>query len=190
MTRYWLVTFLLCIATSVAAQQFTLLDTPPNVIGTCTTPGGEKVPCVKFRRLREPTLTPAPTSVPSPRPMPCTRTVGTLDFEGKKDLTWGATFTLDPEGQMFCFDVLPGQTPKPPAFGKVDVQVGSKNDANAPCAEMQSTLVAPTGKTHHSNGAQVMGVINPRTPGRWYFWVRALWIDTQPKCGSYTFTAR
>ncbi len=114
-----------------------------------------------------PTATPRPTAAP----LPCEK----FDTTVVKDFVEG-------QERMLCFDV---QGAGPPVI----ISVGSQNHGNVQCAQMQTTMIAPSGETYDSVGSQPAGAILRSTggTGRWYFWAKLLWGTPGP-CRTYTFT--
>lgn len=117
------------------AQDYSLLEAANGgAVGVCTTMDGEKVRCRKFNPRETPAPTARPTPTPTRRPIPCEM----FDTRVTKTFEEG-------EEKMLCFDVR--------GPGNSIVTVGSQNVGNVQCAQMQSTLIAPSGQTYDSMGA-------------------------------------
>lgn len=121
--------------------------------------------CERNHPTPEPSASPSPT--PTRVPLPCEPFSSSVvkDFD---------------EGQerMLCFDVR--------GPGSLIVTVGSQNRGNAQCAQMQATLISPSGQTYDSMGAQPAGTLF-REEGRWYWWLKLIW-GNPGSCRSYVFT--
>lgn len=130
------------------------------------------------RECAQPTPTPVPTASPkpSPQPMPCDGVLK-LDAQGNGSVVKDYA---DGQERMLCFDVA--------SPGPFNVTVELTNQGNASCAQMQSTLVSPTGQTYDNLATQPVSVL-PRVAGRWYYWTKLIWANPG-KCHTYTITVR
>jgi len=123
--------------------------------------------CRRNACANEPTPTPRPTATPTPVPLPCEM----FDTRVVKDYDEG-------QQRMLCFDVR--------GNGPAIVEVMSQNTGNTSCAQMQTTLISPSGQTADSLGVQPGGAML-REQGRWYFWTKLLW-GNPGSCRTYVFT--